>query len=198
MAYSERFEEALGFAAAIHREQVRKGSDVPYVTHLMGVASLVGEAGGSEDQVIAGLLHDAIEDCVGEIPDIREQIAARFGRAVLDMVEACTDADTVPKPPWRERKEAYLARLRAKPVDHPALLVSVADKIHNARAIVRDHGVVGAALWERFKGGRDGTLWYYTTLAEVFRALMHGPLVDELSGLVERMRAGAADSKQEP
>lgn len=185
MAYSERFDEALAFAARIHRDQVRKGSNVPYVTHLLAVASIVGEAGGTEDQVIAGLLHDAIEDCIGEIPDIRKQIADRFGDAVLEIVEGCTDADTVPKPPWRERKEAYLARLRAKSPESDVLLVSLGDKIHNAGSIGRNLREVGDEVWERFNGKREGTLWYYTELSDIFAALKPGPLADELVSILK-------------
>lgn len=189
MAYSDRFEKALVFAAQIHRDQVRRGSNVPYVNHLLAVASIVGEAGGTEDQVIAGLLHDAIEDCIGEIPDIRAKIAEDFGEAVLHMVEACTDADTDPKPPWRPRKEAYLAHLLALPSDAPALLVSLADKIHNSGSILRDYRQVGDALWDRFRGKRDGTLWYYTELARVFVQLKPGPQADELAGIVAKISA---------
>ncbi len=189
MAYSARFEEALVYAARIHADQVRKGSGVPYVTHLLGVASLVGEAGGSEDQVIAGLLHDAIEDCIGTHPDIREQLATRFGKDVLAMVEACTDTDRIPKPPWRERKEAYLAHLRARAPDNPALLVSLADKLHNARSILRDYGDVGERLWDRFNGGREGSLWYYSALAAAFTELQPGPLSHELSRVVSEISA---------
>jgi (p)ppGpp synthase/HD superfamily hydrolase len=198
MSYSERFDAALAYAARIHRDQVRKGSGVPYVTHLLAVAALVGEAGGSEDQVIAALLHDAIEDCVAEIPDIREQLAARFGSAVLDMVEACTDTDEVPKPPWRPRKEAYLARLRAEPPGAPALLVSLADKLHNATTIRRDLQVVGDAFWERFRGGREGTIWYYTAVAEAFAALTPGPLADELVAVTEEIGCLAARPPSAP
>lgn len=187
MAYSERFDQALAFAARIHRDQVRKGGNVPYVTHLLAVASIVGEAGGTEDQVIAALLHDAIEDCIGEIPDIREQIADRFGEAVLEIVEGCTDADTVPKPPWRPRKEAYLAHLRAQSPHADVLLVSLADKIHNAGTILRDYREVGDEIWERFNGKRDGTLWYYGEVSAAFTALKPGPLADKLASIMENI-----------
>jgi len=189
MGYSERLDQALAFAARIHRDQVRKGSDVPYVTHLWAVASIVGEAGGSEDQVIAALLHDAIEDCIDQIPDIREQIAQRFGEAVLEIVEGCTDTDKVPKPPWRPRKEAYLAHLRAQSPQADMLLVSLADKIHNAGSILRDHREVGDDIWERFNGKRDGTIWYYREVADAFRALLPGPLADDLFSMVEDLES---------
>lgn len=194
MAYSERFEEALAFAARIHRDQVRTGSGVPYVAHLLAVAALVSEGGGSEDQVIAGLLHDAIEDCIAAIPDIRVQIATRFGDAVLALVEGCTDTDEDPKPPWRGRKEDYLAHLRSLEAGDGVLLVSLADKLHNAHAIGRDYGAVGEALWERFNGGREGTLWYYQELAGIFTERSPGPLAEELVAQVrelqERVKGG--------
>lgn len=192
MSYSERFEEALVFAHELHRDQVRKGSGVPYVTHLLGVASLVGENGGSEDQVIGALLHDAIEDCIDDHPGVRETIESRFGSEVLEIVEACTDADTIPKPPWKERKVQYLERLRGKPSSSPALMVSKADKLHNLRSIVRDYESLGDELWDRFRGGRDGTLWYYTELAAIYRELAPGPMERELSRLVIQLTAEVA------
>lgn len=181
---SEKFDDALVFAHELHRAQQRKGSDVPYIHHLLAVTALVGEHGGSEDQVVAALLHDAIEDCIGEVPDIREQIGARFGDAVLQIVEACTDADTLPKPPWRERKEAYIERLHAKELGDPALLVSLADKVHNSQSILRDYRRIGDALWPRFRGGREGTLWYYRELADAFKAKNLGPLGAEFERVV--------------
>jgi (p)ppGpp synthase/HD superfamily hydrolase len=187
MAYSDRFNEALVFAARIHKDQVRKGADVPYITHLLAVASIVGEAGGTEDQVIAGLLHDAIEDCIAALPDIREQLANRFGEAVLTLVEGCTDSDTLPKPPWRARKEAYLDHLRGLPPNADVLLVSLSDKIHNAGSILRDYRQIGEPLWERFNGKREGTLWYYTELAHTFATQSPGPLADELTSIVRTL-----------
>ena len=181
------------YASQIHRRQARKGSGVPYINHLLAVASLVGENGGTEDQVIGGLLHDAIEDCIGAIPDIREQIAARFGDPVLQIVEDCTDADEVPKPPWRDRKEAYLQRLSQKSPDNPSLLVSLADKTHNSRSILRDYRSIGDELWDRFRGGRDGTLWYYRSLADIFAAKRSGALVDDFRRTVVAIEQAAAD-----
>lgn len=189
--YSERFDDALVFAHTIHRQQVRKGSEVPYIHHLLSVTALVGENGGDEDQVIAALLHDSIEDCIGEVPDIREQIDARFGAIVLEIVEACTDADEDPKPPWRERKEAYISSLRAKPVGHPALIVSLADKLHNSRSILTDYQRLGEQLWSRFRGGREGTLWYYRELADVFREKQMGALGGEFERVVQAVHRRA-------
>ena len=184
MMLSERFDDALVFAHELHRQQIRKGSDVPYIHHLLAVTALVGEHGGTEDQVVAALLHDSIEDCIGEVPDVREQIGARFGADVLAIVEACTDADTVPKPPWRERKEAYIARLREKTPGDPALLVALADKVHNSHSILRDYRRIGDALWPRFRGGREGTLWYYRELANAFDEKRMGPLGTEFERVV--------------
>lgn len=185
--YSERFDEALRCASRWHRAQTRKGKKTPYINHLMAVAALVGSNGGSEDQVIGALLHDAIEDCVGEIPDIASQIGERFGADVLHIVEGCTDAYEDPKPPWQPRKEAYLAHLRELPDDSPILLVSLADKVHNAASIVRDLQQLGAALWGRFSASKEQSIWYYRSLAEIFEAKMPGYLSGELGRLVGEM-----------
>lgn len=166
MAYGPRFDEALGFAANLHREQVRKGSPVPYVTHLLAVAALVGENGGTEDEAIAALLHDAIEDQGGDVA--RRAIRERWGDEVVAIVDGCTDAETIPKPPWRERKETYLAHL-ANDASASVLLVSLADKLHNARCTLTDLRRDGPATWSKFTGGKDGTLWYLRALADVYR-----------------------------
>lgn len=185
--YSERFDEALRCASQWHRDQTRKGKATPYINHLMAVAALVGSNGGTEDQVIGALLHDAIEDCVGAIPDISEQIRARFGEEVWTIVDGCTDAYEDPKPAWQPRKEAYLAHLRELPKDSPILLVSLADKVHNAQSIVRDLSEVGESLWERFTASREQSLWYYESLAEIFEATRPGWLSGELRRLVGAM-----------
>ena len=143
---SEKFDDALAYAARLHRQQTRKGSAIPYVAHLLAVCSLVIEHGGSEDQAIAALLHDAAEDQGGET--ILGEIRARYGPAVAEIVADCTDAWTEPKPAWRPRKEAYLAALPSKP--RGSLLVSLADKTHNAGAILGDYRRMGEALWDRF------------------------------------------------
>jgi GTP pyrophosphokinase len=183
MVLGSRFEEALAFAARLHASQVRKGSDVPYVAHLLGVASLALEHGADEDEAIAALLHDAIEDQGGA--QAREEIRRRFGDAVTAIVDGCTDADVTPKPPWRGRKEAYIARIAS---ESPSVrLVSLADKVHNARATLTDYRAVGEALWARFKGGREGTLWYYRALVDAFRQAGATPLVDELDRAVSEL-----------
>ena len=178
---TDRFDDALGYAARLHRDQRRKGTDIPYVAHLLGVASIALELGADEDQAIAALLHDSIEDQGAT----EAGIAARFGMAVARIVMDCTDSHVVPKPAWRPRKEAYVASLAKKPA--ASLLVSCADKIHNAQAIVNDLEVHGEALWSRFTGGRDGTLWYYRTLADAFAGLLPGIASARLGGIVREM-----------
>lgn len=163
--YSVRFDCALVYAAQLHRCQRRKGSDIPYITHLLAVASLVGEHGGSEDAVIAGLLHDAVEDQGGR--PVLETIRGLFGERVAGIVSACSDTDQSPKPPWLERKRAYLAHM--SDLDGDALLVSAADKLHNVRAILSDYRVFGDGLWVRFNAGRDEQLWYYAELEAAFQ-----------------------------
>lgn len=183
MELSARYDEALTYAAEIHRTQSRKGSGIPYLTHLMAVSGLVLESGGSEDEAIAGLLHDALEDQ----PDKTsyEDIEARFGAEVARIVRACSDTEEDPKPPWRERKEAYLRHLAT--TDDAVLRVSRSDKLHNARAIVTDLRDIGPALWGRFNAGCDGQLWYYARLAAIFTERAPGPHADELAETAKRM-----------
>jgi hypothetical protein len=183
VAYSKRFDDALLYAVDVHRDQVRKGSGIPYVTHLLGVASIVGESGGSEDEVIAGLLHDAPEDHGGieRLEDIRE----RFGEWVAEIVAGCTDTYEEDKPEWWGRKEAYIAHLADAP--ESVRLVSAADKLHNARAILADLRILGDGVWERFKGGKDGTLWYYREIVKTFRASGANAVVEELDHVVSEI-----------
>ncbi len=159
-----RFLRAFEFAAEKHKKQTRKASSIPYIAHLMGVTSLVLEAGGDEDLAIAALLHDVVEDC-GGAPMLKE-VRRRFGRRVAKVVDGCTDADTYPKPPWRERKEKYIRHL--KTADADTRLVSAADKLNNVRSILSDYREIGESIWSRFNGGREGTLWYYRTLRDEF------------------------------
>jgi (p)ppGpp synthase/HD superfamily hydrolase len=183
MNLTDRFEEALIYAARLHACQVRKGSGVPYVSHLLAVCALVMEFGGDEDQAIAGLLHDAIEDQGGK--GTREEIRKRFGDRVTAIVEGCTDADTLPKPPWKPRKEAYIAHLRKAPEE--VRLVSAADKLHNVRTITADYRQLGENLWSRFRGGKEGTLWYYRELVRTFWDLGPQAIADELAQAVEEL-----------
>ncbi len=184
-----RFHRAFLFAAEKHAGQTRKASTIPYIAHLMGVASLVLEFGGEEDQAIAALLHDVVEDC-GGAPMLRE-VRRRFGDRVAKIVEGCTDSDTTPKPPWRERKETYLRHL--KNANAETRLVSAADKLNNIRSILSDYREVGEAIWARFNGGRDGTLWYYRALlAEFLRK--PNRLVRELEIATQELEARAKAS----
>ncbi|HEY8594842.1 MAG TPA: HD domain-containing protein [Devosiaceae bacterium] len=185
---TDRFERALVYATQIHGGQVRKGTTVPYVAHLMAVSATVLEYGGDEDLAIAGLLHDSVEDQGG--PGRLKDVRSRFGERVAKVVEACSDsmADTnsgEKKKPWRERKQAYMAHLRE--VDEDVLRVSLADKVHNARSILRDlrKDDPGPAIWSRFSQPKSETLWYYRGLANAFRELLPGQLSDELHEIVE-------------
>ncbi len=189
-----RFDRALALATELHRRHWRKGTMIPYLAHLLGVTSIVLEHGGGEDEAAAALLHDAVEDQGGTAT--LDRIRAELGDAVADIVAAVSDTDVVPKPPWRERKERYLHHVADAPP--PARLVSAADKLHNARAIVADLRVLGASVWDRFAGGREGTLWYYRSLVEAFHAgrSTGGPpaeLVDELARTVGDMERLAAE-----
>jgi (p)ppGpp synthase/HD superfamily hydrolase len=183
--YGALFERALLLAVDLHRGQLRKGTRVPYITHPLAVASLVGEAGGSEQEVAAALLHDAAEDAGGH--ETLARIRASCGDLVAEVVAGCTDAWVEPKPPWRERKEAFLARLESAPGS--VLLVTAADKLHNARSIVRDLAEAGPdALWSRFRAGREGTLWYYGAVVEVLtRRNASARLVPPLEHVVRAM-----------
>ena len=180
MNLSSRFEQALQYAFVVHAGQMRKASDVPYIAHLLGVASIALEYGANEDEAIGALLHDAAEDAGGR--GRLEDIRLRFGDAVAAIVEGCTDTFETPKPEWRRRKEDYIAHL-AK-TSAAVRLVSAADKLHNARAILSDYRRVGEALWPRFNGGRNGTLWYYRALVTAFRAAGTNELVEELGRVV--------------
>ena len=185
--YSDRLIEALAAAAQIHGDQMRKGTSVPYLSHLLGTCAIAFEYGANEDEAIAALLHDAIED--GEPTETARATVWGFGEEVGRIVEGCTDADTHPKPPWRERKEAYVAGLAAK--DRSILLVSASDKLHNARSIVRDLRVVGEDLWGRFNAPKDQTLWYYRSLVNGYRGnpAHTRALIDELDRTVTEMEA---------
>ena len=193
MSLSTRFEEALILATRLHAGQVRKGTTIPYIAHLLGVTSIVLEHGGDEDEAIAALLHDAAEDQGGQA--ILEDIRARFGDGVAEIVAGCTDAWTDPKPPWRERKQAYVAALRRASAS--VRLVSSADKLHNARAILGDYRALGEAVWERFTGGREGTLWYYRALVEVLQATGPSALADELERVVSELERLAEDEQRD-
>ena len=181
MPYGEKFERALPYAAWLHRDQVRKGTSTPYITHLLAVASIVGENGGAEDEVVAALLHDAPEDQGGEAR--LGEIRARFGDGVAEIVDGCTDTYETPKPPWRERKERYLAHLAD--ASGSVRLVSSADKLHNARTVLSDYRLLGEDLWTRFNGKKEGTLWYYRAVVGTLQG--DGPIVEELDRVVTEL-----------
>ncbi|MBA3426123.1 MAG: HD domain-containing protein [Rubrobacter sp.] len=185
MHYGHKFEEAMSYASQVHAEQKRKGTEIPYITHLLAVTAIVGENGGTEDEAVAALLHDAPEDQGGE--ERLEDIRIRFGDEVAEIVAACSDTFETPKPPWRERKEAYIAHIREAP--ESARLVSAADKLHNARSILSDYREVREDLWRRFTGGREGTLRYYGALVEAFQETGTKPaIVEELDRTVAELR----------
>lgn len=189
---TSRFDAALIYASELHRKQGRKGSETPYVGHLLAVAGLVLAAGGSEDEAIAALLHDAPEDQGGE--PVLAEIRQRFGDEVAEAVAGCTDTMVEPKPEWRPRKEAYIGHLDQ--ATSSARLVSLADKVDNARAIAMDLEQLGPVVWDRFRGGQDGSLWYYRSILERFRALLggdHPSLLRELELNVRRLEAFQAN-----
>jgi len=187
---TDRFDRALAYATHVHGGQVRKGTSVPYVAHLLAVAATVLEYGGDEEMAIGALLHDAAEDQGGNAR--LEDIANRFGERVARFVGACSDslANTAAgekKAGWRERKEKYLAHLNA--LDADVLLISLSDKVHNARSILRDlrKEEVGAKVWSRFSASREETLWYYRKLAETFRRVLPGQLSEELAEIADAL-----------
>jgi (p)ppGpp synthase/HD superfamily hydrolase len=181
MKLSKKFEEALIYAAQAHCNQTRKKTGIPYIGHILGVTAIALEYGANETEAIGALLHDTVEDCGGaeRLIDIRK----RFGEDVAKIVDGCTDTDQTPKPPWLERKTAYLAHL--KDSDASTRLVSASDKLHNTRAILAELRRHGPEVFERFSGKKDGTLWYYRSLVTAFR--QHGDhtdLIDELDRVV--------------
>lgn len=188
MLLTPRFVDALAFALAAHGDQTRKGADIPYVSHLLGVASLVLEAGGDEDMAIAGLLHDTIEDTDATAAGIEE----RFGRRVAAIVAGCTDTDQRPKPPWRPRKERYLADLRSPDTSPEVLTVSRADKLHNARCMLLDYRARGEDFWSPFNAGVKEQLWYLSSLVDIYTDRLPGPMTDELRRVRDQLAAEAA------
>jgi (p)ppGpp synthase/HD superfamily hydrolase len=182
MSLTKRFDEALVFAAEVHNGQLRKGTAIPYIAHLLSVTALVLENGGSEDEAVAALLHDAVEDCGVELKDI----SARFGPEVGCIVEACTDSfekDPRKKAAWIVRKRNYLQRLAAEP--RSVLLVSLSDKLHNSRAILEDYRIIGDKIWARFNASKEEILYYYESLLSIFQRMdCPGKLVDEFKRVV--------------
>jgi len=175
-------DEAMALATSSFRDVFRKGTSVPYLTHLMSVAAMVGEGGGDEEQIIAAMLHDYIEDVPGATAAALEE---QFGARVARLVVALSDSTTLPKPPWRERKVTYLKHLESEPPE--VKLISTADKLHNCRSIVRDHQARGNSTFSRFAGKKDGTLWYYRALLPALSNNFSHPLLDDLKAEVKRL-----------
>ncbi len=189
------FDRAFARASELHRDHKRKGSGVPYISHLMGVAALVLEDDGDEEEAIAGLLHDALEDCAEQISG--EDLEEQFGPRVRELVEACTDTpldfEGGRKPDWKARKDAYIARIASGEM---SLRVSLADKVHNVRCLLRDHRLEGEAVWDRFSATKDETLWYYRALAGAYREGGGvGFLVEELERVVAEIGARVSETK---
>jgi (p)ppGpp synthase/HD superfamily hydrolase len=186
LARSPRFVSALSYATTLHGDDTRKGTSVPYVSHLYSVASLVMEAEGTETEVIGALLHDAAED---KGIEILAEIRTRYGDEVATIVEGCSDdtpAEGEPKKPWQQRKDSYITHL--KDASHSIRLVSNADKLHNARSILRDYREMGDILWERFNSSREQTLWYYRALADIFTSYpANNYLADELNRVITEL-----------
>jgi (p)ppGpp synthase/HD superfamily hydrolase len=185
-----RLRRAFGYAAEKHAGQTRKQTAVPYLSHLMAVASLVLEAGGDEDMAIAALLHDVVEDC-GGMPRLRE-VRRQFGARVARIVEGCTDSFGGPKPEWMERKKDYLREV--KHADAETRLVSASDKLHNVRTILADYRQDGEAIWERFSGKRDGTLWYYRALSDEYQRRNPNRITRELAIAVDELERAVGGS----
>ena len=184
MKLSEKFEEALIYAARAHGDQIRKKTGIPYIAHILGVTAIALEYGANEAEAIGALLHDTVEDCGGaeRLRDVRK----KFGDEVAVIVDGCTDTDQTPKPPWLERKRAYLEHL--KDSDSSTRLVSASDKLHNTRAILAALRRKGLDVFERFAGKKDGTLWYYRALVTAFRQHGdHADLIDELDRVVSEI-----------
>lgn len=183
MIYTERIVDAMIVVHELHGRQTRKCGGAPYITHLFAVASLVGEYGGNEDQFIAALLHDAVEDQGGKA--VLDRIRAQFRDTVAELVWACTDAWEEPKPPWRARKEAHLARIAEAPRE--ARLILAADKLHNLQSMVRSYEAVkDGEFWRQFNGGRENTLWYYEAMGDALKDGWRHPILAEVEETRER------------
>lgn len=197
MRLSPRFEKALIYATRIHGGQPRKKTRIPYIAHILGVAAIALEYGANETEAIAALLHDAVEDC-GGAKRLRD-IDRKFGKQVARIVEGCTDTDQKPKPPWLERKKAYVEHVRHASM--PTKLVSASDKLHNVRAILMDYRQEGEKLWSRFGGGKQGALWYYRALVNALSGKRIQSLVQEINRTLTELESLAnkgAQVKQSP
>jgi (p)ppGpp synthase/HD superfamily hydrolase len=182
MSRMKNFESALKYASRLHAKQARKGSNAPYISHLLAVAAIALEHGATEKEAIAALLHDAVEDQGGQAT--LDKIRHRYGKRVAGIVAACSDTDELPKPPWKCRKEAFVKRLRTEP--YSVRLVVAADKLHNVRDVLRNYRIHGDDIWSQFKGGRDGTLWYYRAVVGAFTEAAK-PDEQQLNALIEEI-----------
>ncbi|MBA2320744.1 MAG: HD domain-containing protein [Deltaproteobacteria bacterium] len=192
MSYGRRFDEAVAYAVDKFRHVHRKGTKIPYISHLMAVTAFVAEAGGDEDQLCAAVLHDALEDVPGCTPEF---LAERFGARVSELVVGLSDSvNEEPKPDWRPRKERYIAYLRAEPEE--LKVISASDKLHNAMTLLRDLERTGPGTLDRFTGGRVGTMWYYRAVADALAQGWSHWLVDELQLVVARMEAVVARAER--
>ena len=187
---TERFEQALVYATRLHAAQIRKATGVPYITHLLSVTALVLEDGGNEDEAIAALLHDAVEDQGGKAT--RAEIYRLFGEQVVAIVDGCTEFDSLPKPPWRDRKQRYLEQLRQG--SSSVRRVALADKLHNARSLLSDYRQQGDEIWSMFGAGKEGMLWFYHSLLWVYRSTGSNPLVEELARVIGELEQLVAPS----
>ena len=186
MKLSEQFEKALIYATRAHGNQMRKKTGIPYIAHILGVTAIALEYGANETEAIAALLHDTVEDCGGaeRLRDIRE----KFGDGAAGIVDGCTDSYETPKPPWLDRKRAYIEHLKES--DSSTRLVSASDKLHNTRAILAELRRHGLEVFERFAGKKEGTLWYYRALVTAFRQYDdHADLIDELDRVVTEIES---------
>lgn len=185
---TEKFELALVYATRLHAHQVRKVDGTPYIAHLLSVAALVIEAGGNEAEAIAALLHDSLEDQGGE--QTQAEIRQQFGEEVLDIIKGCTESEEIPKPPWMERKQRYLHQLQT--ASPSVRLVSLADKLHNARSLLASLHKYGEEAWTYFKAGKASKIWFYQALLSIYRTTNQPWMVEELERVlleIERFRS---------
>lgn len=181
---TNKFEQALVYATQLHANQTRKVDKIPYISHLMSVSALILEAGGSEDEAIAGLLHDAIEDQGGKAT--REEIRQKFGETVVEIVDGCTESDITPKPPWKERKIQYIENIRN--ASDSVKLVSLADKLHNARSLLIGYQNQGDKLWDYFSGSKEDKLWFYGELLKIYKQGNVNFMTVELQRILKELR----------
>ena len=180
---TNKFEQALVYATQLHANQTRKVDKIPYISHLMSVSALILEAGGSEDEAIAGLLHDAVEDQGGKAT--REEIRQKFGETIVEIVDGCTESDITPKPPWKERKIQYIENIRN--ASDSVKLVSLADKLHNARSLLIGYQNQGDRLWDYFTGSKEDKLWFYGELLEIYKQVNVNFMTVELEQILREL-----------